>query len=350
MPMERAGVAILFAACGLLPAQGLIVAPASHAAQEGTGGTNVPFGRSSPTRVQYVYDAMLFQGPVTITGLAFRLDGLTTAAAKTVDCEFRLSTLPHALTALATDFAGNRGADEAIVLPRQMLTLSAGSSGASPNAFLPTIALTSPFAYDPALGGLVLELVVHGPPFGGYTLDSTFVCNSQDLPIGPASCVGSNALPLRVGSSSPQVMWGRPWVAQATQALPAALVVLALGTMENGVWAGLPLPFDLQPIGAPGCFLSIDVAGSWAGVAASDGACAFPFTLPNTPTAVGAWLRFQAAAFDVDANALGLVTSQAQKAQVCGWEPVARLWSSGVGALTGSREIGVAAVVRLTVQ
>ena len=348
--MDRSCLPIVFAACGLLPAQGALVAPASHAAQEGTGSTNVPFGRSTPTRVQYVYDAMLFQGPVTITALAFRLDGLTTAAAKMVDCEFRLSTLPHALTALATDFAGNRGADETVVLPRQIVTLPAGAVGASPNAFLLAIPLATPFSYDPSLGGLVLELVVHGQPPGGYTLDSTFVCNSPDLPVGPTACVGSNALPLRVASTSPQVMWGRPWVAQATQALPNALVVLSLGTMENGTWAGLPLPFDLQPIGAPGCFLSIDVAGSWAGVAASDGTCAFPFTLPNTPTAIGAWLRFQAAAFDANANALGLVTSQAQKAQVCGWEPVARLWSSGVTSLTGARETGVAAVVRFTIQ
>jgi len=126
---------------------------------------------------------------------------------------------------------------------------------------------------------------------------------------------------------------------------PTASVGLVLLGMS-----GIPAGQDLVAIGAPGCFLSIDVAGSWAGVAASDGSCAFPFTLPNTPTAIGAWLRFQAAAFDANANALGLVTSQAQKAQVCGWEPVARLWSSGVTSLTGARETGVAAVVRFTVQ
>jgi hypothetical protein len=348
--MARSCLAVVFAACGLLPAQSLLVAPGSHAALEGTGSTNVPFGRSTPTRVQYVYDAMLFAAPATITAIAFRLDGLTAAAAKAVDCELRLSTLPSSLVGVSADFAANRGADETVVLPRQIVTLPAGTAVGAPNAFLPPIPLATPFAYNPAQGGLVLEIVVHGQPPGAYTLDATYVCSSPDLPVGPTSCVGSNGLPLRVASSSPQVMWGQPWTPLATQAQPGALVVLALGTMENGNWAGLPLPFDLQPVGAPGCWLSIDVAGSWAGVAASNGACAFPFTLPNTPAAIGAWLRFQAAAFDAGANALGLVTSQAQKAQVCGFEPVARVWSGGVTATTGARETGVAAVVRFTVQ
>lgn len=341
------GLALLVAtACG----QNLLSLPPSHAASEGTGSTNVPFGRSTPTRVQYAYDAMLFSGPVTITGVQFRLDGGVGAAAKQVDCEMHMSTLPVPLVAFAVDFASNRGSDETVVLPRQILTLPAAAAGSSPSPFLPTIPFAVPFAYQPQNGGLVLEIVVHNQPPGAYSLDVTWVCDSADVALGPGACIGSGGQPLRVLSAITQVMWGRPWVARVEDAQPGAIVLLALGQIEAGPWAGMVLPQNLNVVGAPGCWLSIDIASSWFGLAAGDGSAMFPFVVPNTPATLGEWIRFQAAAFDPAANALGLVTSQAKKIRVCGWEPVARLWSNGIGAAFGTREIGLAAVVRLTAQ
>lgn len=347
--VHRHALALLSLAA-LLPAQTLLTVPASHAAQEGTGATNVPFGRSTPTRVQYAWDAMLFAGPVTILGVSFRLDGGTTAASKQVDCEMHLSTLPVSLVNFGVDFASNRGSDETIVFPRQILTLPAQTTLATPSPFLASIPFAAPFAYDPANGGLVLEIVVYGQPPGAYSIDVTYVCDSPDVAVGPPACLGSANQPLLVESATSQVMWGRPWAARVRQAQPGAFVLLVLGTIDAGTWGGLTLPQDLGIVGAPGCFLSIDVAGSWFSLAGGDGSALFPFVLPNTPAAIGAWLRFQAAAFDAPANALGIVTSQAQKVSVCGWEPVARLWSSGITAAYGTREIGMSAVVRLTVQ
>jgi hypothetical protein len=326
------------------------VLPASHAVTEGTASTNVPFGRSTPTRVQYVYDATLFAGPVTITGVQFRLDGGAFAGQKVVDCEMSMSTLPSNLIGLSVDFAQNRGVDETSVLTRQLLTLPAQAVGATPNAFLPEVPLDTVFAYDPQNGGLVIEIVVHGQPPGSYSLDATFVCNSPMVPIGPAACLGSNALPLRAESATTQVIWGRPWVARALDAVPGNLVLLALGTIETGTWAGLNLPQNLAPIGGAGCYVSIDAAAIFYGIAEPDGSTTFPFVIPNNPGVLGEWIRFQAASFDAAANSLGLITSQAQKVQVCGWEPVGRVWSSGISAVFGTREIGLSAVVQLRVQ
>ena len=331
-------------------AQTTLALPTSHVATEGSTFTNVPFGRSTPTRVQYVYDTMLFSGPVAITEVQFRLDGGVTAPNKVVDCEMSMSTLPSALVALSTDFAQNRGADEATVLSRQLLTLPSQSTGAMPNGYLAPITLTTPFVYDPAQGGLVLEIVVHGQPPGAYVLDATFVCNSPLVPIGPTSCLQSNSLPLGVESATTQVLWGRPWVARAFGAVPGSVVVLALGTQETGSWAGLNLPQDLGVLGASGCFVSIDAAAVYYDIAPPDGSVTFPFFIPNNPNVLGEWLRFQAATFDAAANALGLVTSQAQKVQVCGWEPVGRVWSNGTTLASGTREMGVAAVIQVTVQ
>jgi hypothetical protein len=348
MVLRVASLSFVFAA--VASAQSLLPVPASHGATEGSGATNVPFGRSTPTRVQYVYDAMLFAAPATLTGVSFRIDGGATATTKQVDCELRLSTLPMPLVALGVDFAGNRGADETVVVPRQILTLPATPNAATPNAFAAAIPFTTPFAYDPANGGLVLEIVVHGQPPGAWSLDVTYVCDSADVPVGPPACLGSASQPLHVASATPQVMWGRPWVVSLTDAPPGALVLLVLGSIDSGPWGGFLLPQDLGFVGAPGCYLSIDMSSSWAGIAANDGSATFPFVIPNTPAVVGEWLRFQGAAFDAAANALGIVTSQAQKVSVCGWEPVARLWSSGISAAFGTREIGMSAVVRFTTQ
>ncbi|MFM1874212.1 MAG: hypothetical protein RL398_3634, partial [Planctomycetota bacterium] len=76
----------------------------------------------------------------------------------------------------------------------------------------------------------------------------------------------------------------------------------------------------------------------------------FLFLVPNLPSAIGSWFRFQAGALHPTANSLGVVTSQAKKVQVCGWEAVGRVWASGLAAGTGTRELGVAPVVQLGIQ
>lgn len=348
MPHRTALAVFLIAAT--TAAQTTHVLPASHGAAEGTSSTNVPFGRSTPVRVQSAYDPMLFGGPVTITALSFRPDGGLGTAAKIVDCEIRMSTMPLPLIDMAVDFASNRGADETVVLPQQLLTLPAQTGNGTPSAFLPSIPLAVPFAYDPAGGPLLIEIVVFGQPPGAYTLDVTYACDSPDIGIGANTCTQSNGAQLHVQSASSQVMWGRPWIARATGASPGSIVVLAAGTMDSGPWGGFVLPQDLGPVGAPGCVLGIDVAATWYTLALGDGSAQFPFVLTNSPAVLGEWIRFQAAVLDPPANALGLVTSQAKKVQICGWEPVARVWSSGITAAFGTREIGLAPVLRATVQ
>lgn len=331
-------------------AQTTLVLPASHLAREGSSSTNVPFGRSSAVRVQQIYDGRLFAGPVVITQLALRLDGGTTAAQKQVDVEMHMSTLPMHLVDFSADFAQNRGLDETVVLARQMLTLPAMTTAATPSPFLANITLDVPFAYDPALGPLELEILVHGQPPGAYSLDATYVCDSPEAVVGPLACGQPGANPLRVEAATTQVIWGRPWVVRVLDALPGAMTVLVLGTKESGPWGGFVLPQDLGVFGAPGCYLSIDLAAVFLQAALGDGSATYTFVIPNNPALVGLWLRYQAGAFNANANAVGFVTSQAKKSELCGWEPVGRVWASGLTATVGTREIGVAPVVQITAQ
>lgn len=343
-------MAVLFALAAGAAAQTQIVLPQSHAAREGTGFTNVPFGRSIATRMQGIYDSSLFAAPVTIIAIAFRLDGDQVAAPKLVDCEIRMSTAPRALVDLAADFASNRGADEVVVLPQQNVQLPGTSTVATPSPFQASIPLTVPFHYDPQNGPLLVEIAVFGQPPGAYNLDTTFVCDSPEVAVGPAGCATSPALPLRVESATTQVMWGRPWLARTLDAPVGSLAVLALGATDVGFWNGAPLPVSLTPAGAPGCVVAIDVASTWFQATAADGTATFAFTVPNQPSLVGFWVYFQAGVFDPARNALGFATSQAKKVQVCGFEPVGRLWSNGTTATLGTRELGTAPVLQVTVQ
>jgi hypothetical protein len=339
-----------FLSVGSLAAQSLWTLPASHLTTEGTSSTNVPFGRSTPVRVQCAYDALLFAGPQTITQIAFRLEGASAALQKTVDCEIRMSTMTRTLVGMDPSFALNRGIDETVVLPQQLLTLPAQSATGTPSMFLPPIPLATPFAYDPANGALMVEITVIGQPPGAYSLDVTYACDSPDIGLGANVCTQSNGLALQLQSASTQVMWGRPWIARATNAVPGAIVVLAIGSIDSGPWDGFVLPQALDALGAPGCVLGIDLAASTFTVAQGDGSAQFAFTLANSPTVLGDWIRFQVATLDPTANALGIVFSQGKKVQICGWEPVARVWASGAATTLGVKEIGLAPVLQLTVQ
>ncbi len=328
-------------------AQAPLVLPASHGTREGTTSTNVPFGRSGAVRAQHVYDAMLFSGPRLITALSFRADGMSVALQKQVDCEIRLSTAPLSLTQTSATFAQNRGVDETIVIGRRILTLPASGAAAQPSPFLSAIPLDVPFGYDPALGGLCVEIVVYQQPPGAYPLDATYVCSSPEQFVGPAACQPQNGTPLRVESASSGLLWGRPWLVRTLDAPPGSLVVLALGGSETGTWNGAQLPVDLTPAGAPGCFVSIDITDTFFQQTLGDGTAAFGFQVPNDPRLTGAWIRFQAGALVNGANALGVLTSQAKKVEVCGFEPVARVWATGTAATDGLREIGTAPVLQV---
>ena len=335
---------------GTLPGQDQMVLPGSHMTQEGSTSTNVPFGRSVPMRVQMVYDGRLFQGPVAIQEISFRLNGGNSALAKQVELEMRMSTLPGSILGTDHVFAANRGVDEVRVFDRQVVSLPALGQAQTPNPFHLRLPLNPSFAYDPDRGSLVLEMIVHAQEPGPYTLDTTYVCASPHQAVGPPACQSSGGATLKVESASSQVMWGRSLVFRVFDAKPGALTGLVLGTRDTGNWNGWDLPQDLAVLGAPGCFASISIDLTASQIASGSGSASYVFSLPSEPALQGLWIYFQGSAVDVGANPLGVVTSRAGRVQVCGWEPVARVYANGTAATTGLREIGVAPVIHFSIR
>ena len=120
-----------------------------------------------------------------------------------------------------------------------------------------------------------------------------------------------------------------------------------MGTRDAGTWAGLTLPIDLGPFGAPSCFLSTDIALVIPGAADATGTMNVSINVPTRPALQGAWLYYQGVALDAQENALGMVLSQARKVQICGWEAVARVYAPSTSAAQGAVELGVSPVVEL---
>jgi hypothetical protein len=131
----------------------------------GGAGNNIPFNLSdsfiSSSRYQQFYDASQF-GPMAggawITGIALRVQSPTPAFSSVLpDIQLDLSTSPKTLSTLSRTYASNVGADDITVFTRGPLTLSSlGSTGAEPT-FVP-IEFAHPFFYNPAQGGLLLDV------------------------------------------------------------------------------------------------------------------------------------------------------------------------------------------------
>ena len=350
-----AGIAVRLGATGVLAmaavapldAQSAIVIPPSYAGVEGTGSTNVPLGRLGPMRVQMAYDSVLFAQPVVVSGLGVRPDGGVPVTAKTVDVEVRLSTSPWGVANLRATFALNRGADEVVAFGRKTLQLPAVAAPGTPSPFALRFPLDRSFSYDPAGGPLLVEMIVHGQPPGAYSLDATYLCSSPFQAFGPAGC-GAGGSPLEVRVPTAQVLWGRSLQVEVRRAPPGAVTGLAFGSMESGVWNGVPIPLNLSPFGAPQCHISTDLLVILPGTADASGVASYPLSVPAVPSLQNEWLRFQGLALAPAANSLGVVFSQAGKVQVCGWEPVARVYAASASAAWGFREVGVAPVLEIT--
>ena len=192
------------------------------------------------------------------------------------------------------------------------------------------IPLSTPFALDAVHGNPLVEITVLGNsannqprPIG---LDAMFVMTGQSL--GALVHVAGAPFPLavqqrpiisfvgnaprgcepRLGySGSPRI--GESMTITLADARENALATFALGS--GTAWTGTPLPFDLGALGAPGCILA--AAPDLAVTVLSDGTGHYelPITWPNDTAMIGLLQTGQWLVFDLAANALGLVSTDA---------------------------------------
>jgi hypothetical protein len=141
------------------PAEANVISPNGV----GAGDTNngfpfniTAFGRTSQ-RYQQVYGSSDFgSSPLTITGMNFTpsATGSSAFSSTIANISIFLSTTAAAPDALSTTFANNLGADNTQVFGGSLTLSSAGV----PGVFDISILFTTPFAYNPLAGNLLLEV------------------------------------------------------------------------------------------------------------------------------------------------------------------------------------------------
>ncbi|MFO1032151.1 MAG: serine hydrolase [Planctomycetota bacterium] len=131
-----------------------------------------------------------------------------------------------------------------------------------------------------------------------------------------AGCAGSNGTPVHTATGTPTI--GSTAVYKLVNAPASAMCVIGFG-FDNVDWEGNPLPYNLAPEGAPGCFLRIDPSVTANIVANSSGAVNVPFTFPNSTSLIGLQLWSQFLAVDPPVNAWGVTISNAVRTTIGGW-------------------------------
>ncbi|MBK9387817.1 MAG: S8 family serine peptidase [Planctomycetes bacterium] len=119
-------------------------------------------------------------------------------------------------------------------------------------------------------------------------------------------CPGSRLAPVLGSSGLPEV--NRSFNVTLANALPSTPVVLFIG-FDDTSWNGLPLPFSLAGLNAPGC--SIYVPSDVLATASSNagGGASLPIAIPDDPLLIGAEAFVQYLVVDPGANGLGLATT-----------------------------------------
>jgi hypothetical protein len=159
---------VLLAACSARAQE--VIVPNASANLEGSTRNSYPFSALAPAsqRVQQVYAASQFSaitGTGRINELRFRPDGQFTFPAWSNDIivQIRMSTTAAAPDALNLTFANNIGLDETLVYsgPATISTAQTGPSP-TPQAFDVVLTLQTPFAYNPANGNLLVDVIREG--------------------------------------------------------------------------------------------------------------------------------------------------------------------------------------------
>jgi hypothetical protein len=131
-----------------------------------------------------------------------------------------------------------------------------------------------------------------------------------------AGCSGTHGTPTLLPATGQRPWLGEPFTLELANVPPLAASLLLLGHSKK-TWSGVPLPFDLAALGAPGC--SVWSSGQVHMVLLNGaGVARWTVTLCACPELLGQPFFTQGLVPDAAANPLGLVVSNAIEARFGG--------------------------------
>ncbi|MBK8976208.1 MAG: S8/S53 family peptidase [Planctomycetes bacterium] len=280
-------------------------------------------------------------GSFNVRGLAFRHDDVAAPLGTTAWVEFSmdLGLTAAAPATMSATFANNVPRSTTRVFQRKRLALPAFTvPNASPQSWSVLIPFDQSFErlYDPQGGqtsvqDLVMDVTVFATSAGAaglqYPLDAvTNLADAVTLYATNPQASSGTLLPgvatpyallssFRAGTAPALEVGGVPQLGAAYELQVRSVPALAPMALSFGLsptaYAGLQLPLDLAPFGAPRCFLLASIDASAAAFAGSAGTASVRVPVPSLAAIVGAPLYHQALVADPLANGLGMTTSNA---------------------------------------
>jgi hypothetical protein len=240
-------------------------------------------------------------------------------AAFTANATITLSVSPLAWTAVGPTFATNHGPNLTTVLNTQISLPAATNQPTWPAPWQTPFPFSVPFPFVKTMGQSLVIDILQTASTGTqpWYVEATPPDNGTRANNGNAqsSCRFSNGNYNNSLSYNGTIIPGANWFVNYGSILPNAIGVAAIGSQGvGGSWNGIPLPFDLTPLGAPGCAWHVSVLYMIGLAANASGGASWPQqTIPNDPSLAGAAFYDHAAFVDPLANAMGLVTTWSSK-------------------------------------
>ncbi len=278
-----------------------IVSPSNAATVEGVSRLGFPWGGNSALRYQQLYGLSADPTAVgLINQVAFRRDNDTAVtsgnyAAFSPNFQLSVSTSPRTTMTMSKTFAANIGTDVQVVHTGSLNWPAQVKAPPGPTPFAYAIPFTTPFLYVSPTGDILLDFAVTSP----NNTNTSFFSDASPSGGGSVSRQLGPGCPSGVNLVSVFSNWGPGSTARILQYDGAGNVpsVLSIGS-TSPTYGGVPLPFDLAPLGAPGCRVYHDnllqIQGTMSGTAGIyTGRWDFTFEIPNNPFLAGFQVRTQ---------------------------------------------------------
>jgi hypothetical protein len=251
----------------------------------------LPLGAPTPGTIETLHSGFLAVGGAG-----------TTYTSVTADYDFYQLVVPAPMTLLleTKDEVLSPATDTVIHIADAALTRLAfdDDSGALALSRLEYV-VTTPGVYYVAVSGFGAT-----SGLGNYVLNVRSTLPTFVAPLG--GCAGSAGTPrLSVRGTNPTEL---PWLGMEFFVDEANLPVGAIYFRLLGTSA-LPVPFDLGPLGAPGCLVEVSALSTLLAFAPPSGLGFWGIALPGNPGYAGLTLHWQIAVLDLPANSLGVTVS-----------------------------------------